>query len=264
MIDRYTTERHDFDIQIADLRRELMKLQEQQTRVDNYSTRHLKQALQEKIDSIVLLHDLVAAKDRDIYIMGQEQAAREIQQMEYGQHIAYAKIASTYKSSSFDELLLASSLEAADRDLSLIGNDIDARQVLLNLKKYFIAQNCLNQKYDSLKIQLATSELNNITITEKSDLVNQLKSRISNYRFRSEGLKTTIDRIIQKDRVFIGDSDHSTKAKIQSIMNDIGSYIHDYRFNFIDYPYLGAIILEIIKRKQIDVNADISDIRAKL
>jgi hypothetical protein len=44
------------------------------------------------------------------------------------------------------------------------------------------------------------------------------------------------------------------------VLSEISVYIFNYDFNFTYYPYLSNIVLEIIKRKQPDADADISDL----
>ena len=54
------------------------------------------------------------------------------------------------------------------------------------------------------------------------------------------------------------------KKKLDKILAEFSFFIFNYEFNFLDYPYLSDIILEIIKRKQPNADADISNLLNKL
>ena len=47
-------------------------------------------------------------------------------------------------------------------------------------------------------------------------------------------------------------------------MAEISYYIFNYDFNFMDYPYLSVVVLEIIKRKAPNPDAKISDLLQQL
>ena len=54
------------------------------------------------------------------------------------------------------------------------------------------------------------------------------------------------------------------KSKLNKIISELSNFIFVYNFNFIDYPHLSEIVLEIIKRKQPNPDADISDLLKKI
>lgn len=258
------TQRLNFDRQIASIQQEMLNLQEQLRRLDKNNIRLLEARLQQQSDSIMLMHRLIATSEQRLADMDASCIEREKQQLALGQQMIVTQIANTYKSRTFDDLISTSTAQTVKRDMSLIGNDLSVIQTLLNLQRYFVAQGVLSQRFDSIQIRLAQAELKNITLTGASENLRRLTTRIENYRLRSEAFIATLDKIMRKDAEFLANDDYTKKVKIQAIMNDLGAYIHDYRLNPVDYPFLADVIFDIIKRKHIDANADLSDIRARL
>jgi hypothetical protein len=75
-----------------------------------------------------------------------------------------------------------------------------------------------------------------------------------------------IEKIISIDKreVVASMEDEIQKQKFNKILSEISLYIFNYDFNFVDYPYLSDIVLEIMKRKQPNPDADITYLLAKL
>ncbi len=144
----------------------------------------------------------------------------------------------------------------------LIGDNLIAKQKLQDLKKYFDAYSVLENIFDVQKLLKAQIQLK--SITEKSDLVKKLIISTGEYELRSIALKKTIGKIVEFDKTVIANNDETEKIKFQQIVVEIAWYIRNYRFNFIDYPYLASIVLEIMIKKQGNANADISDLFSKL
>ena len=92
----------------------------------------------------------------------------------------------------------------------------------------------------------------------------KLIDKLSKYKLCSEGLKTTIDKILEIDKKFVANDDYTQKTKLNDVLAEIAWYFRNYRFNFIDYPYLSEVVLEIIKLKQKDANTDIAILKEKL
>ena len=84
---------------------------------------------------------------------------------------------------------------------------------------------------------------------------------LENYEMCYDGLKTLIQDIAEIDRNEYGDSDFTIKKKRDKIQGKILRYMYDYEFTLEDYPYISSIILDLINRKQADVNASITDIK---
>ena len=61
-----------------------------------------------------------------------------------------------------------------------------------------------------------------------------------------------------------GMDDEIIKSKLNKILSELSTFIFGYNFNFVDYPYLTDIVLEIIKRKQPNPDADINDLLEKI
>lgn len=176
-----------------------------------------------------------------------------------GQTSAYGVIAKSYKNTDFDILIAASTKESLKRDLGLIGDDKTAKAIITDLENVMFAQEVLTKPYSKVKVENAQSKLNAITRT--SAKVNKLKELLENYEMCYEGLKTLILDIAEIDRNEYGDSDFTIKKKRDKIQGKILRYMYDYEFTLDDYPYISSIILDLINRKQADVNASITDIK---
>ena len=104
-----------------------------------------------------------------------------------------------------------------------------------------------------------------ISSLEQSENVKKLTGRLSDYLLCKDGLKKTIDNILVIDKETIAlDDDNIQEKKLQEILSELAWYIFNYDFNFTEYPYLSDIVLDIIKQKQKNADADISLLKAKL
>ncbi|MBQ2187580.1 MAG: hypothetical protein II401_03340 [Bacteroidales bacterium] len=176
-----------------------------------------------------------------------------------GQNAAYGVIAESYRTTDFDVLIAASTKESLKRDLRLIGDDKTAKAIITDLKNVLYAQEVLTKPYSKVEVENAQSKLNAIIRT--SATVNKLKELLENYEMCYDGLKTLIQDIAEIDRNEYGDSDFTIKKKRDKIQGKILRYMYDYEFTLEDYPYISSIILDLINRKQADVNASITDIK---
>ena len=100
---------------------------------------------------------------------------------------------------------------------------------------------------------------------EKSVSIDELKKRLKFYKQYSDALKASIVKIMALDKDLTANDAKTQKSKKDDIfLIELASYYHNYYFNYNDYPYLSDIILEIMKLKQKDANADISHLSSKL
>lgn len=221
-------------------------------------------SLQKNVDSlekkIIELKEIISSKDEQII---QEIKLREqklIEEKEKGKQDAFNQIIQTYNK-PFDVLVKSSTLKSVERDLVIIGDNIEVKQKLLNLQKYFTAEYVLSEKYNKQKIETAQSQISDI---DKTELVKNLTDKLSEYTLVNNGLKTTINKILVIDKNLDANDDYSQSEKLQKILYELAWYFRNYRFNFIDYPYISEIVLEIINLKQKDANAKIDYIIDKL
>ena len=172
----------------------------------------------------------------------------------------WANAQDIYKNKSFDELIQSSTKLSAQRDLVLFSKDDNIKPILIDLETYFNAKELLAMKFDASQIKNAQTQLNQIK--RQSELLDGLKKNLKNYQAFTDGLKESIKKIIEldKNQAVSGMSEDIQKSKL----NEISQYIFDYDFNLIDYPYLSNIVLEIIKDKQSNPDADISDLLKNL
>ena len=219
--------------------------------------------LKQKDESIALLNRQISEKDGQISEERKKSEQKAREEKENGKNEILANIENSYKG-QLDDLLKSSTKQSVQRDMKLVGNNPEVKAVLSDLEKYFNAQELLSKKFDAAQIKTAEAQLNQID--RKSALLDELMEILENYQTFNNGLKETVEKLIENDRQFsvAGMGSDIQKQKLTKILSEISSYIFDYDFNFTDYPYLSDVVLEIIKRKQPEPDADIGDLLRKL
>ncbi len=242
-----------------ELRKELSKLEKYKTEKKAIETK-----LAAKSDSIFLLKNKIIQIENEIKATiekGKKDAAAE---KENGKNEILNKLLNTYKNKSFDELIKSSSITSIVRDKQLIGNNTDVKQIIIDLEIYFNAEILLSNKFNAPQVNDAIAQVT--LIKQQSKLVATLKDNLENFKTFNEGLNAAIQNIIAIDKKeFVkGMSEQVIKSKLNKIIYELSKFIFDYNFNFLDYPYLSDIVLEIIKQKKPNPDADISDLLKRI
>jgi hypothetical protein len=220
--------------------------------------------LQAKCDSLIIkvkeLENLISAKDKQIAQEKELGQQKSIQEKEKGKSEILNLIIQTYNK-PLDELIINTNIKSVERDMSIVGDKTVVQQKLLSLQKYYNSEQVLNEKYSEQSVENALTQLKSI---EQTELVLKLIDKLSKYKLCNDGLKTTIDKILEIDKKFVANDEYTQKTKLNDVLAEIAWYFRNYRFNFIDYPYLSEVVLEIIKLKQKDANTDIAILKEKL
>jgi hypothetical protein len=220
--------------------------------------------LKQKIDSILLLRVVISERDKQIILEKQNVEQKAVEENEKGKNEILTVIINKYKTQSFDFLLKSSTKQSVEHDLFLFQGIPELRLLLIDMVKVFNAKELLDNQLDASLIKNIQIEVGQIK--RESLTLGKIKDIIGNYQTLNEGLKETLERIIALDKreMVSGMSNEIRKKKLDKILAEFSSYIFNYEYNFSDYPYLSGIILEIIKRKQPNADADISDLLKKL
>jgi myosin heavy subunit len=220
--------------------------------------------LKQKNDAIEVLSKSVTEKERLLLEEKQRSAQTAKQEKENGKNEALANVIKTYKIQPFENLIELSTQLSVIRDEESLGVNSEVKPILEDLMKYFDAKNIFEHKYEPSKMKYAQEKLK--TINQKSESIENINELVENYQTINEGLKEMIERIIALDNreSVIDLSKEVRNQKLNKIMTEISAFIFDYDFNFSDYPYLSEVVLEILKRKQPNPDADISDLLKKL
>lgn len=234
----------------ADLHRKISKL-------DKSNIASLKTSLKEKTDSIIKLNKTVKERDEQVA----QSLKKEQEKYNEGQQHVYNQIGQLYTNNSFEYLVNYSTKQSVEQNLQLIGNNAEARKKLQELQVYFTAQQVLGEQYNEQKVKNVQGQINGMG---QSDLVKNLNKKLEKYGLCNDALKKTIGRIIELDKKFIATDEYTRKTKLQDILAELSTYFRHYEFNFTDYPYLSDIVLEILKRKQKDANAEIAGLLSRL
>jgi hypothetical protein len=244
---------------IAGLKKDLSKLEKYKS-----EKKTIEATLLLKSDSIVLLKNKITLKDNEIKTITEKGKKNAATEKENGKNEILNQLVNNYKNKSFDDLINSSNITSVQRDKQLIGNNPDIKQIIIDLETYFNAENLFSNKFDGAQVNNYISQV--ALIKQQSKLVAALKDNLDNFKTFNDGLNTSIQNIIAIDKKEIvkGMSEQVVKSKLNKILSELSKYIFDYNFNFVDYPYFSDIVLEIIKRKQPNPDADISDLLKKL
>lgn len=180
------------------------------------------------------------------------------EQFEAGKKSVINRIEQTY-GDEFDMLIRSTSLQTIQRDLPFVEDTVIEKK-MQDLQLYFEVQQVLCEKYDEQKVQAALSQIKSLPQTKT---VKALGESLDKYPFSFNALGETINKIIENDKNFIANDDFIKKEKMKVVMAELSDYFYNYDFDFAEYPYLSSIVMEIMNRKQKDVNADLSDMLKK-
>lgn len=220
--------------------------------------------LRQKTDSIVLLKDSISEMAIQIANERQKRLQKATEEYGRGKNEISATIVNSYKTKPFDELLKSSTKQSVQRDLGLVENNTEVKLMLSDIEKYLSAKELLDGKADAAQIKSHQVLLEQIK--RDSEALKRLKEMLGNYQTFNDGLKETIGKIIALDEreAVSGMGEEIQKKKLDKILAELSTFIFNYDFNFSDYPYLSDILLELIKRKQPNADANISDLYGKL
>lgn len=220
--------------------------------------------LQAKCDSLKIkvteLENLISAKNNQIAQEKENGRRQLIQAKEKGKQEAHKLIEDAYKK-PLDELIINTTLKSVERDMSIVGDKTVVQQKLLNLQKYFKCKQVLSEKYNEQKVLSALNELKSI---EQTELVVKLSVILGNYKLCNDALIKTIDKILDNDKKFTANDEAMQEFKFKDVLENIAWYFRNYRFNFIDYPYLSEKVLTIMNLKQKDADTDIAYLKEQL
>lgn len=220
--------------------------------------------IQHMRDSIASLKSLISKKEKQVISEKQKVVAIAKEEREKGKNELLTRVVNTYRDKSFDDLLTASTKEFVQQDLILVGQTADIEPLLSDIILYFNGKEILENRFDNVKIENSQNQLNEIQ--RESALVDELHENLSNYQMITDGFKETVKRILSLDRgeTVSGMPVDIQNQKLSKILSEISLYIFNYDINLSDFPYLSDLLIEIIKRKHPDPDADISDFLEKL
>lgn len=252
------------EIEKSELNKKIKTLESTVAELNKNKIKVERDNLQAKCDSLIIkvkeLENLISAKDKQIAQEKELGQQKSIQEKEKGKSEILNQIIQTYNK-PLDELIINNTIKSVVRDMSIVGDKTVVQQKLLSLQKYYNSEQVLNEKYSEQRVENALTQLKSI---EQTELVLKLSDKLGKYKLCNDGLKTTIDKILEIDKKFVANDEYTQKTKLNDVLAEIAWYFRNYRFNFIDYPYLSEIVLEIIKLKQKDANTDIAVLKEKL
>jgi len=180
--------------------------------------------LQTKFDSLTIkvteLNNQVSIKDKKIIQEKELCEQKSIQEKGKGKQEVLSLIIQMYNI-PFDELIKNSTIKTVERDMSIVGNKTEVLQKLSSLQIYFISELVLSEKYSEQKVQNAITQLKSI---EQTELVLKLTDLLSKYKLCNDGLKTTIDKILEIDKIFVANDEYTQKTKLNDVLNELACF----------------------------------------
>ena len=252
--------------QIKDLRNEVSSEKQKVSDLNKNKIKEERDNLQTKVDSLntVISKQKQTIADQDKQITNEKTNAKITADnaKNDGKLEALASIVNSYKNRPFDDLIKSSTKESVARDMQLVGNNPEVKPVLNDLQIYFNARSLLSEKFDANQIKNAQTQLSQIK--RESKRLDALKDDVEFYQDFNNALKETVSKLVNLDKRNSANGD----SEIQKLkFNDIVTILTDYMYNYYDYakyPYLSDRVLEIIKRKQPNADADVTDLLKKL
>lgn len=235
--------------------------------LDKNKVKTERDGLLKKVDSlsavVLTLNGAISDKEAQITAVKTTGAQKAQDEKEKGKAEVWASIVNSYKDKLFDDLIKSSTKGSIARDMQLVGNNQEVKPVLNDLQIYFNAQELFKAKFDAVQIKSAQKQLSQLK--RQSKLIDTLKDDVESYQEFNTVLKdTTITKLIKLDESeSAGDDSKIKKLKFKKIVIILAEYIYDY-YDYTKYPYLSDIVLEIIKRKHLNADADITDLLIKL
>ena len=241
----------DLIIKVKNLESQIAKLNVDKVKVERDSLKIMVDSLSVKVTEFKKL-----VSQKEVQIEKEKQIGRRNsrEEKDKGKKEVLYQIIQFYNK-PFDKLILSSTISSVDHDFSIVGNNLEVREKLIHLQKYFLAKQVLSEKYNEQEVDSALSQISRLDQTE---FVKNMTDLLSNYKLCNSALKTTIENILEIDNQFDGNDDTTQEFKLNLILPKLAWYLRNYRINFSDYPYLSNIVLEIMKQKQRDANTPIS------
>ncbi len=247
----------DLKDSIQTLKSDLLKLEKFKA-----DKKNIDYQLKLKNDSIALLKNQALEKNQLILADKLKYEQKLLEEKEKGKNDVLVSIINIYKSNSFDDLIVFSTKLSVQHDMKLVILNSEVMSIMYDLEKYFNAKELLEKKFDVTKIKNAQVQLNQIK--QKSELLDKLKENLEYYNDFNSVLKKTIVNLDNLDKEEVGDIDVETKKlKFNKIISELTNYMYDY-YDYGNYPYLSAIVLDIIKRKKLHTDAVLTDLLEKL
>ncbi|MEI7582735.1 hypothetical protein [Runella sp.] len=190
-----------------------------------------------------------------------EQRANEAE--ERGQNEVLEMIVNSYRNTNFDDLIKISTKLSVQRDIQFAGNNADAKvkQILSDLKVYFNAEELFSKKINTKQIDSTMEVLKQIK--QQSTLIEELKVNIKSYQKPYRALKEMINAIIDLDKIPSYGVKENERQKFNTIISKLTDYMYGH-YNYGNYPYLSEIVLELLNRKKLNCDKDITDLNKKL
>lgn len=163
-----------------------------------------------------------------------------------------------YKRPSFDELVNSTNRLSHEQAKQLAVGNAEFDNILLNLERYFKAEQLLSKPFNQEKINSALGILE--LIRPQSPKLESLINKLNDYKDYNDALKETVKNIRDLDKGFTADGiKKRQEEKYNKILFLLGNYMHN-NSDYVNYPHLSKNILEIIRLKYENADDPMKDV----
>lgn len=166
-----------------------------------------------------------------------------------------------YYEQDFEKLIASTSLEIVTRDSAIV-KSAKSKDNISKLHQYFLIKESLTLPYNEEFNKVAQNQLSSL---QKTPSVEELKRTLDGYSICVEELQNSMAKIIDLDKKSQVNDRYGSPQR-QGKKEKISGYLTEYivEYEAVNYPYLLNIVLEIMQRKQDNVDAPIEDLYERL
>jgi DNA repair exonuclease SbcCD ATPase subunit len=207
------------------------------------------------LENASLKKDSTYSKEKLTYENSINVLSEELKTQKQGMQIIRNQLMDFYNK-PFEELVGITSLNTIQRDLKILENE-PIQKKLKSIQIYHESKLALSEKYNEIRVKEILDQLNSL---EKNEANKKLIEHLVSYKYRNQFLQEALAEIIKVD-LEEGERENNKlirPIKFEKVISPLTAYFDAYKTNFFEYPYLNDIIVEIIQKKENNVDADLN------
>ena len=207
------------------------------------------------LENASLKKDSTYSKEKLTYENSINVLSEELKTQKQGMQIIRNQLMDFYNK-PFEELVGITSLNTIKRDLKILENE-PIQKKIKSIQFYHESKLALSEKYNEIRVKEILDQLNSL---EKNEANKKLIEHLVSYKYRYQFLQEALAEIIRVD-LEEGERENNKlirPIKFEKVIRPLTAYFDAYKTNFFEYPYLNDIIIEIIQKKENNVDADLN------
>jgi hypothetical protein len=222
----------------------------------NDSLRNVLASKKVKCDS---LNNILLERQLEILTLNRKIIDEKQESSMEGRNSILEQIKSKYDR-SLDELIRDQFFLTYQADETILRNhSIAPPQKIIDLAKYAAALKLLKYRFDEAGVVKTIQDLSTVN---GSSLTDSLKLKLQSYKKANDYLLDRLGISISEGLKLKGVDEYSKALLLQNTLVPLYQYLYKYPGG--TYQYLNELVLEAIKRKIRDPNADLTDLKGKI